>query len=316
MDRSIAVEIEDSSFVQLLELREGSRGKLNLKVPESSPDKAKVRLFLVSGKEDRLLSEITIVPPDEDSQGGIELIGGFLNGELTIELRRNGEILERRTLRLPAEQKLPPGVMRVVLTASALVLTFGIIAVSIANLYGGRSSSKTGVEVSSVTDREAEPLITDLEIPADESQSELSAPEDPPIPATDQSASGTDLAADPDGPAVREVSYRHLIYFLPEDHSLTSGARKELQSIWRRLEDLEDSIVTITGHCALYGTERGRSELSVLRAKAAYDFLVQQGWRPENESFIIGRGGENPVTFDQKEQHLNRRVEISIEYSG
>jgi outer membrane protein OmpA-like peptidoglycan-associated protein len=99
------------------------------------------------------------------------------------------------------------------------------------------------------------------------------------------------------------------IYFLPNDAGLTESARTALESLADKLS--EDHRLTISGHCALAGTERGRIDLSMQRAQATLDYLLGLGWRPSERPVVAGRGGAEPVTLDPDRQYLNRRVEIS-----
>ena len=70
--------------------------------------------------------------------------------------------------------------------------------------------------------------------------------------------------------------------------------------------------MSITGHTALAGTERGRYDLSEQRARTVYRYLQTAGWDAAGEVLVRGVGGEAPVTRDPERQELNRRVEIEV----
>ena len=109
---------------------------------------------------------------------------------------------------------------------------------------------------------------------------------------------------------------KKIFYFLPDSYHLTEKAREGLKKLIPTLNSVNDlknsgiRRIKIYGHCALYGTERGRYKLSYQRALAVYKYLLKEGWRPKVKPEIKGWGGTNPVTRDPKKQNLNRRVEI------
>lgn len=102
------------------------------------------------------------------------------------------------------------------------------------------------------------------------------------------------------------------IYFEPDTSFLTPAAKEKLAKLAMELRPYEGPQVRIRGHCALYGTERGRIELSRQRAREAYSYLREAGWRPQSPPKITGMGGKEPVTTDEHRQYLNRRVEVLI----
>jgi len=106
---------------------------------------------------------------------------------------------------------------------------------------------------------------------------------------------------------------KEVVYFEPRRAVLIPEAKQELDRILISLNKIPDSNVTISGHCALFGTEQGRYILSVIRAQRVYNYLRQCGWNPEKKPRIEGLGGKQSVTEDTDMQRLNRRVEINIE---
>jgi outer membrane protein OmpA-like peptidoglycan-associated protein len=77
------------------------------------------------------------------------------------------------------------------------------------------------------------------------------------------------------------------------------------------LARIPDTQVRIAGHCALFGSEGGRTALSRLRAEAVRDYLLAAGWKPRTPPVIEALGGQRPLTTDPDDQDLNRRVVIS-----
>ncbi len=109
-----------------------------------------------------------------------------------------------------------------------------------------------------------------------------------------------------------QLALTETINFLPDDTRLTREAGRELDRIYRYLQEHPDALLTFTGHTALFGTERARSYISRERAENTKDYLIAKGWKPAEEPEIQGKGAEDPLTFDPDEQDKNRRVVISI----
>jgi outer membrane protein OmpA-like peptidoglycan-associated protein len=100
-----------------------------------------------------------------------------------------------------------------------------------------------------------------------------------------------------------------VVYFQPESAVLSSAAREILNRLSGTVQ--ANSRIEIGGHCANYGTERGRKALSAARAEAAADYL--RGRIPESVVVITAAyGSGSPVNRSPDAQHLNRRAEISV----
>lgn len=104
----------------------------------------------------------------------------------------------------------------------------------------------------------------------------------------------------------------YVVYFEPDNTTLTPAARRELAEIAQQLQRRPEAEVRIVGHTALFGTEEGRIEISRGRAENVFQFLRAQGWQPAAEATVAWEGSTDPVTRDRDEQRLNRRVEIEI----
>jgi flagellar motor protein MotB len=70
----------------------------------------------------------------------------------------------------------------------------------------------------------------------------------------------------------------------------------------------------IIGHTTDKGTEEGRRNLSIERAKVIMDYLVQMNAININKSSYGGKGGTEPIADNSTEEGMkkNRRVEIYI----
>ena len=98
------------------------------------------------------------------------------------------------------------------------------------------------------------------------------------------------------------------VYFPPESVVLT---RASLLSLERYASALPPgAVLDVAGHCAPFGTARGRERLSLARAQVVADVLAR--YAPGNVEYRLSRhGSTQPVTSDEERQDLNRRVEIS-----
>jgi outer membrane protein OmpA-like peptidoglycan-associated protein len=97
---------------------------------------------------------------------------------------------------------------------------------------------------------------------------------------------------------------------------LTSEAKNELRNFISLLPDpgslLESNLeLAVEGHCARYGTEEGRAELSRERASNTYNYLLSI-WNGEASAEVRGAGASKPVTVDREKQYLNRRVYLEL----
>lgn len=98
------------------------------------------------------------------------------------------------------------------------------------------------------------------------------------------------------------------LYFSPDSAILDSSGRRILDDLVSLLPEM--AVLSIEGHCAEYGTERGQKALSLLRARNVAEYL-----RPGLPAGVIlelnGFGIEDPATRDPERQDLNRRVVVN-----
>ncbi len=130
-----------------------------------------------------------------------------------------------------------------------------------------------------------------------------------PPQGTTASRSGTQVSQ-PAIPVQREWT----IYFRPDDTSLTAEATKALSDIARVLSPTAIEALSITGHCALAGSEAGRVSISVGRAQAVADYLRENGVSLSDSAVVKGVGATDPATTDLDKQDLNRRTVIAVRY--
>ena len=104
------------------------------------------------------------------------------------------------------------------------------------------------------------------------------------------------------------------IQFPPDSAVRWASEKAKLDEICRVLEGIPDRDIEVAGHTALAGTEAGRYQLSLDRARAVGNYLLEQGCRKPDEIIIRGHGAQQPVADNAtpRGQSLNRRVEITI----
>jgi outer membrane protein OmpA-like peptidoglycan-associated protein len=104
------------------------------------------------------------------------------------------------------------------------------------------------------------------------------------------------------------------ILFDADSSRLTEPEQDKLREIAGILAAMPGRGILITGHAALAGDLEERADISVRRAEAAADYLVQLGVRARDEISIRGLGGARPVADNATPEGraLNRRVEITI----
>ncbi|GEM_PF-5471960 len=179
---------------------------------------------------------------------------------------------------------------------------------------GRTINQATNQNTTRTSSKEATPTIPT----ASTAPSTSANPPIPTIPVTPEANPKTS-SGENQPPAVKAIpkETRFTVYFLPDSPLLTRQAEEKLNKIALTLKNLppgntKDYTVQIYGHCALYGTERGRISLSRKRAINVFRYLKEQGWEPSSRVKVAGLGGTKPVTRDPKKQYLNRRVEIIL----
>ena len=142
---------------------------------------------------------------------------------------------------------------------------------------------------------EEEPAITEAE------------PQEDPAPAPEPA---------PPVPVTIVIDKQLTVNFQPDNADLTAEARNKIIEFVKQLPtgdntDLDMIRIDITGHCARFGTESGRVELSEARAANTREFLLSI-WKVPTDAKIEGYGAARPVTMEKDKQYLNRRAEIHI----
>lgn len=103
------------------------------------------------------------------------------------------------------------------------------------------------------------------------------------------------------------------LFFVANEAILLPEERARLNSIARALSEIEGRSFLVTGHTADIGLADSQQQLSVDRARAIVDAMVERGLDPDR-FYYRGLGGTDPVASNETEagRAQNRRVEITI----
>jgi outer membrane protein OmpA-like peptidoglycan-associated protein len=107
--------------------------------------------------------------------------------------------------------------------------------------------------------------------------------------------------------------FTYTLYFVSATTELTPQSRSALTEVTRKIRDFPAAQVTVIGHTDRQGSTELNDALSLKRAAAVRDLLLQIGIARDAIE-IVGRGEREPVvqTADGVIEERNRRVEIKL----
>jgi len=318
----IGIKIENKHLVELIPLRRRAGGLLKLTTLKPGQRKASVKVYLVRGRKKDCIAEFLLqnLQYDRVRVPAIDLKAEY-NGwfRLSLTLVLNGRVAERKEVPLAGFlllRKLAGRVLPFLLLSLLAVLFFLVFLPRL------RDSTRPPPPAAFAAEREQPAAPAE---PAGASPDE--SPAAAPVPAETAGAVSPPVAnaaaetrAEETPPATGEQAGRQAaevsrldtitVYFGPDSASLAPEARERLLTALDDLKGYREG-VSITGHCASFGTESGRMDLSERRAEAVSSFLRERGWRPSAAPVVEGYGSRKPVTRETDRQYLNRRVEIA-----
>jgi OmpA-OmpF porin, OOP family len=122
-----------------------------------------------------------------------------------------------------------------------------------------------------------------------------------------QKTFGEALAAQPP----KSVSFT--LYFDTASTEVTQDSRSTLEALFAEVAQRQAVEVQVTGHTDRVGTDASNDRLSLERAQAVREMLIQRGLKA---TFIraVGRGEREPLvpTADEQPEPRNRRVEVIV----
>lgn len=337
MSNAVEVEIEGKKHIILLSLKKGAAGTLDLTTIANKQSRAIIKVFIRNDSR-RLLRKIEVsdIPVSRAGVPVIELQGVFAGRNLlTLKVVVNGRLHSQTNIRLKDHSRRRN---KWLLITILLLLGAGIIFSSW--LWLSKKKGKEQPAAAVLPEAARQPKIDNRAqgqsaVPETEEKDEsvtkeplstgLKAAEVRPVKpaAIIESADAVEPSAaggKPVGPTELKKGTEltlpeDTIYFLPDSSSLTPAAEAKLRTLLpllpllRKNPELE---IEISGYCAPMGSEQGRVNLSLERARRVYDFLTASGWKPDIAAKLHGAGSRNAVTRNPEMQHLNRRVEILI----
>ena len=118
---------------------------------------------------------------------------------------------------------------------------------------------------------------------------------------------GQALAAQPPNP----LSFT--LYFSTASTELTPESQPILEALFAEVAKRQAVEVQVTGHTDRVGTDATNDRLSLERAQAVQEMLVQRGLKT-NFIRAVGRGEREPLvpTPDEQPEPRNRRVEVIV----
>lgn len=295
-------------------------GSIELMPIEERQTQAIVRLFAVSEQKRVELTRFTVSPlPRPDGRRPILGLRARIDPDKRLRLRLDVEnrLYDRREI--PVRRYLG-GPSPVAVTLAVLLLL--LLGAAAGYLAIERAGADTAREETAEASGDEETASRQARAAADEGakQAQPAADEAPQqTQAAPKEAEAAPSASDAEaGPASAETDQALLdqswsVYFRPDSPMLTSETKRILDRVADELADAGSIRLELTGHTALFGTERGRIELSRERAARAAAYLDE---RLPGDAVSLqhrGVGGRSPVTEDPDRQHLNRRVEIRVE---
>jgi outer membrane protein OmpA-like peptidoglycan-associated protein len=104
------------------------------------------------------------------------------------------------------------------------------------------------------------------------------------------------------------------IQFQTDSVVLADSELPKLDQLARILKIVPSRKLLIIGHTAFAGTSEGQRRISLERAQAVADYLIQVKARNRNEIAVMGYGAARPVADNNTPEGMarNRRVEITI----
>lgn len=292
----IGVEIDNCRIAWILNSEYPKSGQIKLTTVSENQHKAEIKFYIKkSGKKYLLCTEnLTGIPEMPAGEPSIDIQPSVSGKSLNYQIYINGKLIKRSTYDLSRYLRSYKPLLILVIVLAFLGATAAIFLIALSN-------PKKIQDVNS----EKTPKITLEQQKVVQPKQDVS----PPLPETKQDTAQIVLIES-------EITDNYRVYFQPDSAVLTADTADGLKLFIKNLpsrDDYKESDfhIEVRGHCAFYGTEEGRAELSEERALMVFNFLKSE-WGIDADSLITGAGSSEPLTLDKNEQYLNRRVDINI----
>jgi len=329
MSFQIGIEVDDSriAWVQDSEKHNSVLTKLTTLTDNQTTAEIKFHIRTAKGKFHICTESINRIPPMRAGEPSIDVVTKISGKTLNYRISLNGRIV--------SEQSRPAGkyTKKSIPLIPILLLTAAAAAVAaVFFLFPGKTPDiKRVPEKNTVSVKTADSAVNPAEKPVSEKTQPDAVPDSTPDenaaaetePAVEPETTDKTETVIPEKPVITwsesEIFDQHSVYFSPDSAILSSETISDLNAFISSLpeaDDFEEGFfeLAVRGHCAKYGTEEGRAELSRERASEVTAFLRTK-WGIEADYMTSGAGASEPVTLKRDEQHLNRRVEIEIKGS-
>ena len=344
MRKYVSVEVEHTRYARFLSLDEAGAHQISLTTLADYQKRADVKIYLINGDQRTLLHVFQVDPLPKRHAGEPRLVlKGKFDGKknLRLQISVDGRPFSSVTLSVKKylrNRRVWPWVLLAALLLLGGATWFFLRSCSTAEVTTStesaapteKSLSETGdtdkvTDSSPIDSRESSQTKTSDSSPIDTQGPEKTSTEAGEGVSSKKPEKSLEKSSDDSSDESSEKSSQkevvppqdlsRKVYFGPNSPRLTEEAKDTLTRLMEELKNTPGGgafQLKVTGHCALYGTEQGREELSYDRARRVAEYLEDLGWKGEEKPVIRGLGGREPVTKNNEKQHLNRRVELTL----
>ena len=330
------VEIKNVKYIKLISLDKQSEKDLDLTTIHKDQELAYLNIFLIDkNKKKTLLKSIQINNIRPGNTGIPELhLSVAYDGKqyYKIVLKLNGYIYHNSVIDMKLVKKSPFRIGNIALISSAIVILFFLGFFMIKTLGNSRNiqmvnnstigntenqdgNNRESGKEQKTTDQTTTDQTTTDQTTTDQTTTDQTTTDQTTTDQTTTDQTATDQTTTEHTETIIEsrlIDDNATVYFYPNSIILTSEAKAILRQVLQILRSEDNLYVDIIGHCAFFGTENGRQEISTERAESVYSFFIDNGWTPQEQPKLAGLGHDQIVTRDPEKQNLNRRVEITI----
>ena len=314
MGNLIEVEIENKSYIKLIDLEQSLKGRLKLTTLVDNQPRVIIKIFLNKDGSRIPIKEFEVghIRPEASGIPRFELDGSYDNKRLYLTLKVDGRQIEDSEIRLAPylRNKFLPlyiiiGIIIVLLLCYGTRWLIGTLSQPITT-HQTEFSQSSEITNTTLTPKPEEKTVPDRSDHEDSNGNDNYSANITTETTGKVKTSPIPLAAD------KISTINSIVYFTPNNTSINKDASLLLKKLVMELQKNTDAVVEISGHCAMSGTEEGRENLSRERAYNTVAYLKQEGWAPETEPVVRWYGGTQPVTVKEDEIFKNRRVKITI----
>ena len=329
MSFQIGVEIDNTRIAWVIDSDKTVSKLIKLTTLEDRQSRAVIKLYIKTGsvKQQIFTETVSGIPPAAAGEPSINMKSGISGKTLHYEIDLNGRYLLSNRIKLHRYLKTDrKWLLLLLLIPAAAVILYLMSPAFLPVTREAETSPAAQVREKEkpAAVKAPEQKVERPETPANrENPSEAKLPEkaSTQVTATEPSSDAAVTERKPAEPEyiieTEQFSLSHSVYFGPDSAAISGTAASGLDDFIRQLPDRTsyeegNFRIRIKGHCARFGTEEGRAELSRERADNVSRYILSRTSIKPDIS-IEGAGASEPVTLDRGQQKLNRRADISFE---